>query len=347
MNLPVQRFSSDVLSSFNNARRFLSGETTIAEITSKQHTHGPGTSCIPRQPVLATHWKVLHIITAPLRLITALFLTTVSVLIPTVYPLAQRVAMGYNVYDQQPTTVTLLKKTINQPQKGMEDITAHPPIAVSSLTDPRMKKRTFDEPCITFDHHNKGICRGMSDWFNYLYLQTQHLFEHPRDHMIALGNVFIKGGPREAVLLQSLHINKGKLLNVRMGSLQYKKQFVAPYVIALKPSLNGTGLAVANYNRAIKTIENLPLGSYRLLVPKHACAFIKVSPYLSYFFDPNFGVLEIAGIKQAAKLLPFFELYYKSKQKGVVAFAPVYQRPIRHMDTIFARFRDVLKTIFS
>lgn len=199
--------------------------------------------------------------------------------------------------------ITLLQPSSNTPQKRIIDLTKHPKI---QITDSRLRKKLFDSAESFICKQNRGICRGMSDWFNYLYLQTQDLFQDPRNHMLILGKVFAKGGPREATMLQDLFIRKGKILNMTFGA--YNGLLYPEPIQEIELKEYGEKRELSDKSLAIQQIDSLKPGLYAVRFPLHQCSYIKVSECLSYYFDPNFGILELKGKAryQAKDLIAFF-----------------------------------------
>ena len=213
---------------------------------------------------------------------------------------------GFNSYTQDSTKTFWLKDSLNGPNEKGEIVNNTPSIPESRITDPRVEKRTFCnlEHAVKF-HNNNGICRGMSDWFIYLYLNTKAQFSDPRSHMRALGKQFANGGGMEATLLQSLYMRKGKLLGLKIGA-QTAHSLSNNYTPTVDyPSSNWHSQA----GEIIEQFQNMPAGAYRSWVPRHATVYIKINTNLGFFFDPNHGITEINGDAQGEEL---FKLVSKS-----------------------------------
>lgn len=187
--------------------------------------------------------------------------------------------------------VRWIQRTINQPNEEGKKLESFPPIFLHQVFDSKIRVRLIGQRGVVTFQHTGGICRGMVDWFLYLYFRTQHQFENPRTHLFAVSKQFVNGGGEEATLLQSMIVRNGKLLGLRFGTQSPKSRKLRV------PRLKYT---VADWNRSTPTVlitafEQLPPGAYRIGVTIHAMALIKVNSNLAYLFDPNQGVLEING----------------------------------------------------
>jgi hypothetical protein len=318
----AQRFSSEVLSSYSNVRQFFRGQSSIEQL--KRESESP-------QIVHGHRWSCWYKHTQPLLFVYAVFLNRIlfvlehrnaAKLAASVAKLkdkiiAKYIARSIQLGPAQEGNPLLLIPTRNLPAPGTEDVSRHPPISYDKIPDRRLQKRTFRDP-VSFNPE-KGICRGSSFWFLYLYLQTRPLFTNPQDHAVALGKLFALGAPREAVLLQSLYIKKGKLLNVRVGTLDHPRTRHPLETI----SIDNTGKVNAIEGKT--KINNLPTGAYFIGLALHACAYIKIDQTLAYFFDPNRGIYEIRGRSQGEQLLPFFKPIYMEDNRPI-EFYPIQNR---------------------
>jgi hypothetical protein len=345
MSIQSPRFTKDVLASYENTRTFLEGRSTLLEIV-KQRELFIQEPLFFTHTRLKLHrvWVWLHDVTHPIRQIFRIVLATLfkSRFRPFALKLDEKLKTGFRSFgtfektqtravgpcshkNPPPTIsfqndpndledllwpiktsvlkvlgITLLQTTINKPQKGTEDLTEHPQIP---LTDPRLQKRSFSSN--VFIHENRGICRGMSDWFNYLYLHTRDFFADPRNHMLTLGKVFAEGGPKEAIFLQGIYTRDGKILNMKIGMKTGRSLPKPNQRIALK--VNGGKRELVNPALAEKQIDSLKPGIYEVRFPVHQCSYLKVSECLSYYFDPNLGILEIKGPILGKKLMLFWD----------------------------------------
>ncbi len=135
-----------------------------------------------------------------------------------------------------------------------------------------------------------GHCRGISNWFNFLYLKTRSAFSSPENHIRAVSKRFRKGSPIEAAFIQSLHnSNPGKT---------YK-----PILKALRLKLNYKFLERSNKIKTIpalaKKIYSLPQGCYNIGLPVtkkigHSISFIREKKE-RFYIDPNKGAIHISN----------------------------------------------------
>jgi len=366
MSLEVQRFSKEVVSSYANTRTFLEGKRTLLEIAKQR-------DLFLNQPLyftsqhqnLSRAWRIIHVLTYPIRLIISYHLGLLAIMICTVshplslrmHKLAKQIKIGFRNFGtitktktyaigrcdkeiaptkfqscarigypkvflplvlnpKDATKTTLLSWTKNHAQKELTEILSLPP---HEITDARLKKRmlsnnTFLRHTLQFRgtplqylvptmhlelRHKGGVCRGISDWFLYLYLQTNHLYADTQKHMVALSKIFADGAPIEAVLGQSLHERKGKILSLEIG--KNVTWFSEPIQTLDLIEVSGKR-QIKDPSVVEKELANLKVGAYQCSFPNHSCVFIKTSEELSYWFDPNSGVVEIKGPDQAAKL---------------------------------------------
>ena len=128
----------------------------------------------------------------------------------------------------------------------------------------------------------------MTNWFLYLFLKTRHQFHDPRAHMAALGKLFINGGGAESVILQTIpDLQAEELLNLKADpgvSYAYESSW------ALKK------------DAVMDEIRKMSPGVYKVYIPSHLTAFIKISDSLGFFLDPNVGIIEISGDAVGEKL---------------------------------------------
>ncbi len=140
---------------------------------------------------------------------------------------------------------------------------------------------------------DKGICRGGTLWFAFLYHQTRHLFNDPTQHLMTIAQQFITGMPKQAAVLQGLHLNHHKFLQLR------KK----------KPVKVSSKKLDHDINAAQKKLDSLPVGFYKVSVYRHEFAFVKLSATEQYVWDPNFGLFQM-NHKEMLELI--IKHYHKS-----------------------------------
>lgn len=194
------------------------------------------------------------------------------------------------------TQVTLLGWSQNIVRKENRELATQAPIQV---TDPRLKKRTFHKGHVEF---KGGYCRGMSYWFLYLYFQTKHLYADARKQMFALSKIFRDGAPIEAMLLQGMYTRNGKIMNLCHNSEHHIGFHYLDNARKIElAEINGTR-QIKDPTLAKKELTNLDVGAYICCFPTHAVVYIKVSQELSYFYNPNRWIMEVAGPHQGEHL---------------------------------------------
>jgi len=308
-------FNTNVLSSFDNVRKFLLGKQALEKIKPSS----PSST----MPNWKFRWKVLlchpfhsfiylfarcleslsHCLRAEKaeRKCKALAERQIFILNPNSDPLVDKT---YHV------GMKLLCSAENKPAPGTEDISKHSDIPIYSINDPKVLKRLYQKNGKIQVRHNDGICEGMSNWFLYLYVATKPWFANPRKHLIAITKQFEKGAPREASLLQSIFVKKGKILNANIQR-EYAK-------LRYKDYLNDKA-------GAKKIVDGLLPGAYHVSIRSdpnisgHSVVLIKINKNLSFFFDPNYGLYEINGENLSGWLLPKFDRYLDTKKMATYA----------------------------
>ncbi len=187
----TRAFNESVLSSYSNLQGFFNRSDSIEQVLNRKNK--PFTKPLEElRPNLIGKWRVCQIATAPLRLSSAHVLNIISriskclglsSLSKSTKRLSTNIRIGFNGYATNATRLYLIKKSINHPNSAGRIVNSSPHISESKVSDPKIKKRTFSDinKGIRFGHQN-GICRGMSDWFIYLYLKTKGQITDPRVH---------------------------------------------------------------------------------------------------------------------------------------------------------------------
>lgn len=304
-------WSGSVVQSYANLQNFISESDAISQVLSRKDK--PCTRTFnPLNPNLALRWKVCQVTTAPFRYLVAIVLEIISGAAWCVGAKAVRKSskdsarffeIGFNVYSQEPTQLFRIKNSINDHNEEGQIVANTAPIPPDSITDPKMKKRTFSHG-VKFNNNN-GICRGISEWFMYLYLNTKDQFTDSRAHMRALGKQFVSGGGYEAALLQSINAKKGKVLGLKAGIQR-------PHEVEKELHKFPTTNWRSNKRDMVQHLKNLPAGAYIIGVPRHATAYVKINDNLGFFFDSNEGIVEINGPTQAEE---FYELISETHRR--------------------------------
>lgn len=327
------------LSSFPALQAYFKGEEAIAQIKKKsQESLRP---LLRVQANLSGRWYVCQVITAPFRCFFAFFLEGIGEIVTVFHQkidedlcwFAARVREGFVDYSSEKTQVYLLSQLKNWPQKG-EASRLHASsltLSIGSIRDRRVRE-LLDFPhrkSVSFQHH-KGICSGISVWFLTLYLRTRPFFKgNALAHMEALSPLFKKGGPKEAVFLQSFFLGKfwwhvsGRLLNKMDGSFLGIRVHKKSRDIFLEPKGFFRLYDFKNKNEAKRTLNQMPRGAYILNFPSHQTAFVKINKKLAYFTNSNAAIYMIKGADLGEK---FLELSRSSLNLSNQKFDPTIHR---------------------
>lgn len=282
-------FNPSQLSSFNGVKSLLNSSRAVQQVLSYRNQPLSGESRLGIRNFCG-RWAVV-----PVALMAAALILPKVLLIALAIPLiCAKLGSRSKIYPGFPEIKHLIS-TRNRASAEARSLNELAPIEVK---DPQLQKRLFgSKQMIKFQHH-QGICRGEVDWFLKVYLETRGQFSDPKAHMMALGKLFEQGGPQESVLLQSLFVRGGKILDLKVGTPDRKWY---------KNFFNFDKRDFKSFSPSAKReFKLLPPGGYRVYFSTHATAFVKVSDELSYFFDPNVGIFEIKGESQT---MPAFKLF--------------------------------------
>lgn len=236
-----------------------------------------------------------------------------------------------------------MTRTKNNPNHTLEAVKAVylQTISEHSLRDPRVKSRVCIRSGQVGFRHDKGICGGEVKWFIYLYHRTKSQFgDNVHEQMRALGKQFEEGGGVEPLLLQSILLKKGKLLDFKFGAplkdlkgtgvlrgIYLKIRSSQPIglihktveILASNPNemANPSDLDKMDAvwkkpeQELIRQLQDLPGGTWyiRLFIKdgrpfNHGVGYVRVGSELGYYFDPNFGIIAIHGSEQGRYLYP-------------------------------------------
>lgn len=164
-----------------------------------------------------------------------------------------------------------------QPDKPVDAIGSS---EVQELINSSRKKIAFYE--------DKGCCRGMAEWFLYLYFKTRHMFSDANAHAKAVGKQFEGGAPREAVLLQALCPRDRNFLGLERVSHEVVER--------------GSNEA-ENREKITNLFKSLSPGAYAVGTASHRMNYICMGRNRGYFFNPNHGTIAVDGKKDLAKVV--------------------------------------------
>jgi len=187
---------------------------------------------------------------------------------------ARRVVASYNTYSPDARYITEFESI---PRKNLKD-----PLIREHLT------KLYDK--VTFNLGEGGLCSGAVNWFNYLFLlgfyQKTDLVENCNtfvEYMTAISQIFKKGQPIQAALLQSLYGVDCPLLGIKETLF----------------SLENTSLK--SRTDLINSLNTLPNGLWHIRITGiHSISLFKASDEL-VIFDPNVGLLNLETTDRLAE----------------------------------------------
>lgn len=299
-------FNESVFHSYSNLQNFFNQSPSVQEVLSKKNEPYSGVA-IPIKANLSGKWLVCQIASAPFRWLLRIYLDTIEIILEMGFNATHAanrfrnwsslLKAGFQFHSEDRTKLFNIATARNHPNQEGKRVNNHPAIPASRVPD-KVRKRTFCSIVheVKF-RHNRGICRGMRDWFLNLYLKTKNQFADPRAHIAAIMEQFTNGGGLDPTLMHSIFIRGGKLLNLRVGKRDSQGRWIRYYVIR-----NTIAEFREKSSEMVRQIKGLPAGAYAVGLPTHATAFIKINDQLGYFFDPNHGAIEISGNELSEKL---------------------------------------------
>lgn len=298
MGIETIKFSPHVLSSFKAMSDFLNIDAEMQEISrggavSETLAHLRSYSSL-LQPDLEAMSKVIY----------CHFLVVISGLLQGVgaTDLSKRCYVhSRHLLDQSQLLSTFRKyrdnfliPLTNAHRLDTEDFYLHPPLAHPLQRDTSLNF-----------YHSMGICRGICDWFLYLYFKTQANFTSPEEHIKAVGKIFEKGAPRQAAFFQT---------------------FTASYALTLlgfgvQPDVLRFADIAGQIGTTANRIYHLPPGAYALyLSHKHRMNFIIEPSGERFFIEPNQGCLKVPDALQLQAMLgdALSKYFYSSPHELIV-----------------------------
>lgn len=172
------------------------------------------------------------------------------------------------------------------PEKGIEG-------ALDKLYDVLSQVDAYlSQHCREIKLFSEGQCRGASLWFINLYLKSSAKFRSPLQHLLAVSDQFKTGVPKQGAILQSLE--SGDML-LKLSKKRIKQSDISLYELD------------CNRDLALKKIEALKSGIYRVGVLNHSLVYVKVEG-ADYLWDPEVGLFETEDKKLLSYIL---DHYYK------------------------------------
>ncbi len=284
------KFTPQLLDSATHLRAYLSGQEAIDQITRQAANplSNPSSKLNDRWEIFK--WEV----DSTFQDIYTLFLSAVSSLLNCIGAtdlakrcyVASRQAMASTRFLTHYSEMgnRFLMSSLNTHRTDTKDLYLHPFLEPGSYPLFEIRDNQGQNQGINF-FHRYGVCRGMSNWFLYLYFKTQAHFTDPDEHIKAVTQQFEAGASKEASLLHSLNeeattqlLNLDRQLNVlQCDPLKQTDQHIAEQLCALPP------------------------GAYALYSSSHRVNWINLGGSKGYFYNPNFGSDRIQGIEDLTK----------------------------------------------
>lgn len=174
-----------------------------------------------------------------------------------------------------------------------EDLWSLESVEHKKIKDPEVRKylvtKVVDKISISSPG---GVCRGIVEWFFYLYKKSEGLFQDKEQQLFAIAKFFENGAPAESTIIQSLDYYCTSTKEPQKCNLWNWEYFLAE-----------------NTDKSNSRLDQYRPGSYRLFLTGHVLAYIKISPHLGYIYDPNYGLIKLEGW-QSSQLLQYISKMY-------------------------------------
>ncbi|MBI3236554.1 MAG: hypothetical protein HYZ48_02435, partial [Chlamydiales bacterium] len=199
-------------------KEFLSGEGALASVRARANTPIPSAA-----GSLQGRWAVVRLeITSTFRDISSIVLEILSQLSKCVG--AKNLSKRCHVAAVHAGSATLflnhrramrdhfLMQSVNTYRSDSKSIYLQDPVLPGNGGEFERRNGTGETPLGVSFFYN-GVCRGASEWFFYLYFNTQADFDNPDEQIKAITLEFKKGAGPEATLLQALSQSAISLLD--------------------------------------------------------------------------------------------------------------------------------------
>ncbi|MBS0652177.1 MAG: hypothetical protein JSR39_01480 [Verrucomicrobia bacterium] len=295
MTATLNAFTPQLLDSTVHLRAYLSGHEAIGQINRQAANPIPSAAS-----KLNDRWEVFKWeVDSTFQDIYSIFLSAVSSLLKCIG--ATDLAKRCHVASRQARASTLflthhnemgnnfLMSSLNTHRTDTDELYLHPSLEPGShpLFEIRDIHGTIQG--VNF-FHQRGICRGMANWFFFLYFQTQAQYTDPDEHIKAVTQQFEAGAPKEASLLHSLSEEATTQL------LNMDRQLD---VLNCDPM-------VLNDRQIAEQLCALPPGAYALYSSSHRVNWINLGGSRGYFYNPSFGSDRIQGTEDLTKCVKEF-----------------------------------------
>jgi hypothetical protein len=186
-----------------------------------------------------------------------------------------------------------------------KDVYLQPPLPVNEIRSEKVK-RCFNPLYNQLLFNRKsGCCRGMSEWFLYLYFNSQsfYLGRKSRDHVRTICSIFEKGATSPAVLLQALCHNNSEFLGLSAEQLGH---------LPVSPSTK------INEEKIVNLFRKIAPGAYAINLPTHRLNYIAKSTDKGYLFDPDHGLTKIQSAQDFASMAKHIVDYSSSESPYLI-----------------------------
>jgi hypothetical protein len=308
-------FTSDLLNSYSHLKEFIDQNKAVEEVRQQA-----GSISTLQTGNLLLRWQVVDLtMAAPFLHIYTIFIEAVRKLLfyAGLTTWSIQLAVHRRLYEKDMRLEALqtfgkdcLAFSINARAQNSDDVYLQSPLPVEDIGSKRVRRLVHPGLKELVFYKDGGCCRGMSEWFFYLYFQTQRDFQDQDAHVQAVGRQFSSGAPSEAVLLQVMCPSDRNLLGL-------KGKEVCVITASDPPS------ADSHHQRITELFKSLEPGAYAVNLPRHRLNYISLSPNLGYLFDPTDGTMTIKDSKGIDTLADTVLAYTKDSDQELLALEKI------------------------
>jgi len=235
------------------------------------------------------------------------------------------------IYLKQKKLIEASKKQINKKMKILETQKSE---KVNEINQIAQEKIDLANQYLTDFHKSKvslfdpgGICRGISEWFAFLYFNTLGSFENLKNHLIAITKEFETGAPRQASVLHAFNCAEEVLTLKQSAPISIYNEKASPLhnefeqltnisngIYKLELQLTSKLYQNSILYKIIKSVIQITVFIFNDPQPKkevkHDMIFIKQNDQF-FIFDPSTGLI---NIKSNNNLTNFLNRYTISHQ---------------------------------
>jgi hypothetical protein len=295
--MSVEYFQPEILNSLVDLRSYFERQKEQEDILNSEAV-----------PFSYNRWQIAWIaITIPFQVILSIFIECVAGIFDCIgaKDLAIRCEIlgKHLLYDLNKLILfnkygeNYLAPMINVYDLSASDVFLQPSIPISSL-NPDVQEITFIGKWDTLFFYNpQGVCRGITNWFLYLYLVTKDQFSDPIQHVQNLAQLFQNGAPSPAALLHSFCYPEESLLNLAMNESK---------TISFQD-------LTSNRAEALQNLENLQPGAYSVWLLTHRVVYLKIAASdndYALIVDPSAGLITFSEENQSSQVLDYLLQYH-------------------------------------